>query len=79
MICDSQTSLAPNGPIRTTAIIHIKLPGLCKPHTDGQRSLIVVNNILENVQVGRLPWKRVHGNLSFWLVSIFSYEFTMHF
>lgn len=72
MIRDLLVSLAPEGPVRVTVIIHTKVPGLCKTHTDGQRSLRVVNDTLENVQVGRLPWKPVHGNLSIWLVSIFS-------
>lgn len=76
MVCDSQISLAPDGPIRTTAILHAKLPGLSKSYTDGQRSLTVINDTLENVQVWRLTWK---SNLSIWLVSIFTYEFTMHF
>ena len=78
-VWDSQISLAPNGTIGTTTITLTKLPGHCKSHTDGQRSLTVVNDTLENVQVGRLPWKHVHGNLLIWMVSIFSYGFTMHF
>lgn len=78
MVCDSQESRAPNGLIRTTAISHAKLPGLCKSHSGDQRSLRVLNDTSENA--GReIAWETCSWQPFYPLVSIFSYEFTMHF